>query len=214
MMLALGIMCALYETQKSGKGQVIDANVVDGTMALMGFFYTMTAGGMYQDERGSNILDGAAPFYNTYETSDGKYIAVGSIEPQFYELLFKHAGIDDPEFKDQMNQSKWPELKEKAVKIFKTKTRDQWCEIMEGTDACLAPVLSLEEASKHPHNIARKTFVEVDGILQPAPAPRFSRTQAEIQSPPPVPGQHTDEVLIEFGFDMDEIEALKAGSVI
>ncbi len=214
MMLALGIMCALYETQKSGKGQVIDANVVDGTTALMGFFYTMTAGGMYQDKRGSNILDGAAHFYNTYETLDGKYIAVGSIEPQFYELLLKHAGIDDPEFKDQMDQSKWPGLKEKLTEIFKTKTRDQWCQIMEGTDACFSPVLSLEEAQKHPHNIARKTFVEVDGVVQPAPAPRFSRTNPEIQSPPPIPGQDTDKVLADFGFNIDEIETLKKRNVI
>jgi len=214
MMLALGIMCALYETRKSGKGQIIDANVVDGTMALMSFFYTMTAGGMYQDKRSSNILDGAAHFYNTYETRDGKYIAIGSIEPHFYKLLLKHAGIDDPEFKEQTNQSKWPEFKEKITEIFKTKTRDEWCEIMEGTDVCFSPVLSLEEAPKHPHNIARKTFVEVDGVVQPAPVPRFSRTKAKIQSPPPAPGQDTDEVLADFGFDTDEIEALKTRAVI
>jgi len=214
MMLALGIMCALYETQQSGKGQIVDANIVDGTTALMGFFYTMKAGGVFQDRRGSNTLDGGAHFYDTYETRDGKYVAIGSIEPQFYKLLLSHTGIDDPEFKDQMNQSKWPELKAKIAAVFMTKTRDQWCAIMEGTDACFAPVLSLDEAPKHPHNVARKTFVEVDGVLQPAPAPRFSRTRPEIQSPPPIPGQDTDEVLTDFGFSPNEIETLRAGGVI
>jgi len=180
----------------------------------MGFFYTMQAGGMFQDKRGSNILDGAAPFYDTYETLDNKYVAVGAIEPHFYKLLLKHTGIDDPEFKDQMNQSKWPKLKEKIAAVFKTKTRDQWCKTMEGTDACFAPVLSLEEAPEHPHNVARKTFVKMDGVVQPAPVPRFSRTKPEMRSKPHSPGQDTRDVLGDFGFNIDEIKTLITKGVI
>jgi len=214
MLLAFGMACALYEARRSGKGQVIDAAMVDGSALLMTAIYELIAAGKWVDKRGVNLLDGGAHFYDTYETADGKWIAIGSIEPQFYALLLKHTGIDDPDFQDQMNPEKWPELKNKIAVIFRTKTRDQWCEIMEGTDACFTPVLSLDEAPKHPHNIARKTFVEVEGVLQPGPAPRFSRTPPEIQSSPPKPGEHTRSVLLDWGISEDQIEALKTAGAI
>ena len=214
MLLAFGMACALYEARRSGKGQVIDAAMVDGSALLMTAIYELKAAGKWVDKRGVNLLDGGAHFYDTYETADGKWIAIGSIEPQFYALLLKHTGIDDPDFQDQMNPEKWSELKDKIAVIFRTKTRDQWCEIMEGTDACFTPVLSLDEAPKHPHNIARKTFVEVEGVLQPGPAPRFSRTSPEIQSSPPKPGEYSESVLLDWGFSEDQIEALKTAGAI
>ncbi len=214
MLLAFGIMCGVYEAQKSGQGQVVDAAMVDGSATLMNIFFGLMAAGVWTDQKGTNLLDGGAHFYDTYETSDGKWISLGSIEPQFYTLLLKIAGIDDPDFNNQMDRNKWPELKKKTADIFKTKTRDEWCDLMEGTDVCFAPVLSMEEAVKHPHNIERKTFVEVEGVIQPAPAPRFSRTKPEIQGPPPGPGQHNDSALSEWGFNTDAIETLKSKGVL
>lgn len=214
MLLAFGMVCALFETQKSGQGQVIDAAMIDGSTALMAMIYGLRALGFWKDERGVNLLDSGAHFYDAYETADGKYISVGSIEPQFYALLLQHAGIDDPDFKNQLDLKKWPEFKEKITEIFKTKTRDQWCEIMEGTDVCFAPVLSLNEAPEHPQNKLRNTFIEVEGVRQPAPAPRFSRTISEIKNPPPKPGENTEEVLLDFGFSQKEIGALKTAEVI
>jgi len=214
LMLAFGLVCALLEAQKSGQGQVVDAAMVDGSAVLMAMFYGFRAVGLWTDQRGDNLLDTGSHFYDTYETKDGKYVGIGSIEPQFYALLLKHTGIDDPAWQAQMDRKKWPEFKAKLTEIFKTKTRDEWCEIMEGTDVCFAPVLSMEEAYKHPHNQARGTFVERDGVLQPAPAPRFSRTRPEIQGPPPIPGQHTEEVLQEAGLSAGEIEALKQAGAI
>jgi alpha-methylacyl-CoA racemase len=214
MLLAFGMVCALFEAQTSGRGQVVDAAMVDGSAALMAMIYGLKASGLWADERGVNLLDGGAHFYDTYETADGKFISVGSIEPQFYELLLQLAGIDELDFKNQLDQKKWPILKERTAAIFKSKTRDQWCEIMEGTDICFAPVLSLDEAPDHPHNRARKTFIEIDGVLQPAPAPRFSRTHPEEPKPPPKPGEHTVEVLDDFGFSAEEIDALKAVEAI
>jgi len=214
MLLAFGMACALYEAQKSGQGQVVDAAMVDGSAALMAMVYGLRAAGFFTDERGVNLLDGGAHFYDTYETSDNKYVSIGSIEPQFYALLLKHAGIDDPDFHVQMDATKWPELKEKMTKVFKTKTRNEWCEIMEGTDICFAPVLSLPEAWEHPHNVTRKTFVDVNGVVQARPAPRFSRTQPELQGPPPKPGEHTESVLEDLGFSADKIAALKEANVI
>ena len=214
MLLAFGLVCALFEARNSGRGQVVDAAMVDGSAALMAMIYGLKAAGFWTDERGVNLLDGGAHFYDTYETADGKYISIGSIEPQFYELLLQHAGIEDPDFKDQLDQKNWPLLKGKITEIFKTRTRDEWCRIMEGTDICFAPVLSLEEAPDHPQNLARKTFIEVDGVRQPAPTPRFSQTPPELQGPPPNPGEHTKEVLAEFGFSTDEIEGLAAAGAI
>jgi alpha-methylacyl-CoA racemase len=210
MLLAFGVACALYEAEKSGHGQVVNAAMVDGAAALMAMFYSMRASGVWTDKRQDNLLDGGAHFYDTYETKDGKYICVGSIEPQFYALLLKHTGLEnDPDFAVQMDRTKWRDLKEKITAVFKSKTRDEWCAIMEGSDVCFAPVLTLDEAVKHPHNVARKTFVEVDGVIQPAPAPRFSRTVPEIQKPPSAPGADTEAVLADWGFSSDEIRALK-----
>jgi alpha-methylacyl-CoA racemase len=172
-------------------------------------FYGMYASGFWSENRGTNFLDGGAHFYDTYETSDGKWISVGSIEPQFYQLLLQHTGIEDPEFKSQMDVTQWPKFKETIEAIFKTKTRDEWCEIMEGTDICFAPVLSFSEAVKHPQNAERNTFVEVEGVMQPAPAPRFSRTTPEIQSPPPATGEHTESALKDWGISEAEIQNLK-----
>jgi len=214
MLLAFGLVCALFEAQKSGRGQVVDAAMVDGSAALMAMIYGLRGAGLWADERGINLLDGGAHFYDTYETADGKYISVGSIEPQFYQLLLQHAAIEDPEFNDQLDLKKWPALKDKITEIFKAKTRDEWCRIMEGSDICFAPVLSLDEAPGHPHNRARNTFVEVDGVLQPAPTPRFSRTSPEMQSPPPKPGEHTKAVLAEFGFSSGEIDGLVTAGAI
>jgi alpha-methylacyl-CoA racemase len=160
------------------------------------------------------MLDGAAHFYDTYETADGKYVSIGSIEPQFYALLLKHTGIDDPDYQNQFDQAKWPAFKQRLTEIFKAKTRDEWCEIMEGTDVCFAPVLSLDEAKDHPQNQTRNTFIEIEGVLQPAPAPRFSRTRPETPRPPPKIGEHTEAVLADFGFGADDIESLKAAGAI
>jgi len=214
MLLAFGVACALFEAQNSGKGQVVDAAMVDGASALMASTYGMWSAGIWSDERGMNLLDTGAHFYNTYETSDHKYISVGSLEPQFYELLLKHTGASDPDFQMQMDRTKWPELKEKMAAIIKMKTRDEWCEIMLGTDVCFAPVLSMAEVGKNPHIAERQTLVEIDGVTQPSPAPRFSRTKPGIQGPPPAPGEHTESVLEDWGFSSDEIENLKTSGAV
>lgn len=214
MLLAFGIMCGVYEASHSGRGQVVDAAMVDGSAALMGMFYGMFAGGLHSSNRGTNLLDGGAHFYDTYETADGKWISVGSIEPQFYALLLKHAGIEDDAWQNQMAMDKWPEWKTKLTEIFKTKTRDEWCDIMEGTDVCFAPVLNFEEVADHPHNKARSTFIDYAGVQQPAPAPRFSRTVPEMRYPPPAKGEHTEAALQDWGFSPADIEALKKTDVV
>lgn len=214
MLLAFGVMCGIYESGNSGKGQVIDASMVEGSAVLSGMFYGLFAGGVQNNNRGTNLLDGGAHFYDTYETADGKWISIGSIEPQFYSLLLKHTGIEDEEFKNQMAMDRWPDWKEKMSTVFKTKTRDQWCEIMEGTDVCFAPVLSFDEVKEHPQNKARQSFIEDQGVLQPAPAPRFSRTQPEMRYSPPIRGEHNETALKDWGFQAEEIEALKSGEVI
>ncbi|MFM9862809.1 MAG: CaiB/BaiF CoA transferase family protein [Micropepsaceae bacterium] len=212
--LAFGIACALFEARGSGKGQVVDAAMTDGAASLMSMFYGFKAMGMWQDEKGVNLLDGGAHFYDTYETSDGKYVSIGSIEPQFYALLLEKASLTDPEFQSQMDRAKWPSLKEKVARVMKTKTRSEWDKLMEGTDVCYAPVLSLAEAPNHPHNKARGTFVEVDGVVQPGPAPRFSRTKVEVQGSPPASGQHNEQILGAFGFSAGDVAALKASGAI
>jgi alpha-methylacyl-CoA racemase len=214
MLLAFGMVCGILEAAKSGKGQVVDAAMVDGAAVLMTMMWGFKAMGMWKDQRGVNLLDTGAHFYDTYETADGKYISIGSIEPQFYALLLKLGEIHDPDFQNQHNQVKWPELKIKMAKIVKSKTRDQWCKIMEGSDVCFAPVLSMEEALKHPHNVARSAFIEVDGVVQPAPAPRFSRTVPEISGPPPLPGDHNTTALQDWGFIEDEIQNLLEQKVL
>jgi alpha-methylacyl-CoA racemase len=211
--LALGVVAGLFEAQRSGRGQVIDAAMTDGAASLMAMFYGFMGAGLMEDERGVNLLDSGAHFYDVYETADGKYVAIGSIEPQFYGLLLEKAGIEDPEFQEQMNRAKWPELKTKLAEVFLTKKRREWCEIMEGTDVCFAPVLSLSEAPKHEHNRARRTLTERDGVMQPNAAPRFSRTPSRLQGPPPAIGQHTEEILRDWGLG-DEIAALKEQGAI
>jgi alpha-methylacyl-CoA racemase len=176
MMLAFGVVCAALEAKTSGKGQVVDAAMVDGAATLGAMVYGMCAAGEWSRQRGANMLDGGAHFYGTYACADGKYVAIGAIEPQFYAHLLKAAGIDDPAFGAQLEQSQWPALREKLAAIMRQRTRDEWCALLEGSDACFAPVLDAEEAPHHPHNEARATFVEIDGVTQPAPAPRFSRS--------------------------------------
>ncbi len=209
MLLAFGMVCGLLEAQRSGQGQVVDAAMVDGAASLMTMMWAFTAMGIWSEERGSNLLDTGAHFYDTYECSDGGYVSIGSIEPQFYTQLVELTGLESyysdrgERLPGQMDRSAWAGLKDALTDIFHTRTRDEWCEIMEGTDVCFAPVLTMSEATRHPHNVARGTFVEVAGIPQPAPAPRFSRTTAEIQRPPSHAGQHTAEVLGEW-LELDE----------
>jgi alpha-methylacyl-CoA racemase len=210
--LALGIVCGILEARSSGKGQVIDAAMTDGAASLMAVFYGMLASGIWQDERGVNLLDSGAHFYDTYETRDGKYIAIGALEPQFYRALLERAGIADARFEAQMDRTSWPALKEKLAAVFKTKTRDEWDAIMLGSDVCYAPVLSLAEAPKHPHNVARGTFVEIDGVTQPAPAPRFNRTPPEIAHGPR--SADNEATLAAWGFSTEEIGALTSAGAI
>jgi alpha-methylacyl-CoA racemase len=214
MLLAYGIACALVERASSGAGQVVDAAMVDGAAVLTTFFHAAQQAGWWKPERGTNLLDGAAHFYDTYETSDGKYISIGAIEPKFYAELLAKLGLASEDLPDQMDRSRWGEQKERFGELIKTRTRDAWCEILEGTDACFAPVLALAEASEHPHLRERGTFVEVAGALQPGPAPRFSRTRCEISGPPPHPGQHTDEALADWGVPAAEITRLRGSKVI
>lgn len=214
MLLAFGIVCGILEAQHSGKGQVIDAAMTDGSATLMAAFFGMGAIGRFTDQRGTNRLDGGAHFYDTYETQDGKYICIGSIEPQFYALLLEKTGVDPADFKDQQDETRWPDSKAKLTHIFKSKTQSEWCEIMEGTDVCFAPVLSIFDAPKHPHNQHRKTFVEIDGIAQPSPSPRFSRTQPGIRGSARRPGEDSEAILQDFGFGADEIHRLRTAGVI
>ena len=212
--LAFGIVCGLLEASKSGRGQVVDSAMVDGAASLMTMFYGLRAMGIWTDRRGENLLDGGAHFYDVYQTADDQYISVGSIEPKFYAELLRLTGLEGKSLPGQLDRTKWPEMREVLRAVFRTKTRDEWCAIMEGTDVCFAPVLSMEEAPKHPHNKARGTFVEIAGVIQPGPAPRFSRTKAEIQGPPAQPGQHTDAVLSDWGFTAEEIANLHAARIV
>ena len=214
MLLAFGVVCALVERQRSGKGQVVDAAIVDGAAILMSLFWGMRKAGFWSDERGANLIDTGAHFYEVYETSDGKYVSIGSIEPQFYAELLRLTGLDHADLPKQMDRARWPELKERLRAVFRTRTRDEWCILMEGTDVCFAPVLGLGEAPLHPHNRERGTFVEVAGTLQPRPAPRFSRTQPETPRPPAHAGQQTVEVLTDWGFSAEEIRKLRETKAI
>jgi alpha-methylacyl-CoA racemase len=215
MLLAYGVLAGLLSAKSTGEGQVVDAAMVDGAAVLMTMFHSFKAMGFWSDERGTNLLDTGAHFYDVYETSDGKYVSIGSIEPQFYAELLRLTGLtDDPELAGQMNRNAWPALKEKLAPIFKAKTRDEWDAIMAGTDVCYAPVLTLDEAPKHPHNVERETFVEVAGVTQPGPAPRFSKTPASIERPPAHAGQHTDEALADWGLDTADIAKLRETGAI
>ena len=214
MLLAFGIACALVERATSGKGQVIDAAMVDGAAALMAMFSGQVANGQ-MGPRGSGVLDTGSHFYDAYETSDGKYVSVGSIEPQFYAELLQLSGLGTQEgLPGQMDQAHWPEMKERIAAIFKSKTRAEWCEIMEGSDVCFAPVLSPTEAQQHPHNVHRNTFVEVGGFKQPAPAPRFDRTSPGTPTPARFAGQDTNAALARWGFAEAEIESLHSSGAV
>ncbi|MET0460939.1 MAG: CaiB/BaiF CoA-transferase family protein [Ilumatobacteraceae bacterium] len=210
MFLAFGVVCAILEAQKSGEGQVVDAAMVDGTATLMSMFWSMSQSGVWDGEnRGSNLLDTGAHFYDAYECSDGTYISLGSIEPQFYSELLRLTGLsDDPQFAKQMDKAEWPALKARITDVFKGKTRAEWCALMEHTDVCFAPVLTMAEAAEHPHNVARQMIIERDGVKQPAPAPRFSRTTPEIARSPQHPGQGTRDALEAWGIPKDRIDAL------
>ena len=214
MLLAFSMVGAMLHAHKTGEGQVIDCAMTEGSALLMSMIWGLRSQDLWQDVRGSNILDGGAHFYDTYATEDGKFVAVGAIEPQFYALLLEKVGLaDDPDFAPQMDMAKWPALKQELAARFRTKSRDEWCEIMEGTDICFAPVLSMSEAPHHPHNQARNSFDEIDGVIQPSPAPRFSNTPPER---PTMPGRETDTdaLLAELGYAPDRIAGLRAEGVL
>lgn len=212
--LAFGLLAGVISARTTGKGQVVDVAMSDGAASLMAMFYGMRASGAWKDERHANLLDGGAHFYDTYETKDGKWVSIGSIEPQFYALLLEKTGVDKGEFEAQMDKDGWDNLTDKLAAVFITKTRDEWDAIMGGSDVCFGPVLSLDEAPKHPHNVARQTFLDIDGVIQPAPAPRFSETPGAIQGPPPAIGEHNDSALKDWGFSASDIEALKTAGAL
>ena len=214
MLLALGLVAALLESKESKQGQVVDAAMTDGSALLMTMIYSMQSSGMWNTTMGSNLLDGGSHFYDTYECKGGKFISIGSIEPQFYALLCQIAELDEKVFSKQMSRDLWPEQKEEIKKIFLKKTRDEWCELMEGTDVCFAPVLDMSEAPQHPHNKERKTFIDLEGVTQPAPAPRFSRTEPEVVSSPSIVGEHTNEVLSSIGLSEEDISTLKTSGAV
>ena len=215
MLLAFGIAAALFETQKSGKGQVIDAAMTDGSALLMNAVFGIMNTGRWSSDRGTNLLDGGAHFYGTYETKDGKYVSIGSIEPQFYELLLEKTGLsNDHDLPKQMSRDDWPNLRQKLEEVFILKTRDEWDEIMLGTDICYAPILTLEEAASHPHNSERETFSLSEGLIQASPAPRFSRTSPQLPESATAAGSNTDEILVDLGMNQSEIKELKAGGAV
>jgi alpha-methylacyl-CoA racemase len=214
MFLAFGVVCALLEAKTSGAGQVVDAAMVDGAAYLMGAIWGLREQGTFTETRGTNLLDTGAPFYDVYETADGEWVSVGPIEPQFYQQLLEHLDLPVADFTPQMDQNHWPALRAALTELFKTRTRDDWITRLEGTDVCFAPVLKMSEALRHPHLVARETFVEYEGVEQPAPAPRFSRTHPAIQGSARMPGADTDAVLSDWGFTGDEIAALAATGAI
>ena len=212
--LALGVVAGLLEAQKSGKGQVVDAAMVDGAASLMTAIYGMHGSGFWNNERGDNILDTGAHYYEVYETKDGKHVAIGSIEAKFYAELLRLSGLQGEELPHQQDRKSWPKMKERLKTLFRTKTRDEWCKIMEGSDICFAPVLSMSEAPNHPHMKHRGTFVEENGVTQPGPAPRFSRTPSKIQRPPAKAGEHTEEALRDWGFANADLDQLRKSGAI
>jgi alpha-methylacyl-CoA racemase len=210
MYLAFGLVCGLLEARQSGEGQVVDTAMVDGAASLMNMFWGMKASGVWNDERGTNMLDTGSHFYDVYECSDGEYISIGSIEPQFYAELMQLSGLGEQSgLAHQNDRPEWPAMKQRVTDLFKTKTRAEWCTLMEHSDVCFAPVLSMDEATQHPHNVERGTFIEVGGMTQAAPAPRFSRTSPSVQGPASHPGADTDSVLADYGFDADTIAKLR-----
>lgn len=212
--LAMGLLAGIIEARTSGKGQVVDCAMIDGAASLMTMFYGMKAAGMWSPERDSNLLDGGAHFYDTYECADGQWLAIGSIEPQFHALLIKGLGLPDDAFGSYMDRTKWPEFSRRVAEIVKTKSRDDWMKVFDGTDACVAPVLSMDEAPGHPHNAARSTFVEAFGMVQPGPAPRFSRTAGAVNGPPALAGKHSTDVLSSWGVDPEQVKRFVAAGVV
>lgn len=213
LLLAFGVVCALLEVRAGGAGQVVDAAIVDGVSLLSTMVHALRNMGMWEDERGVNLLDGGAPFYDTYECADGRFVAVGALEPQFYDELVRRTGFAAPPG-DRLQPEHWPAHRKAWVELFRSRTRDEWTELLQHTDACVAPVLDWREAPGHPHMAARRSLVEHAGAIQPAPAPRFSRTPGAIRRPPPQPGEHTDEVLRELGLDPDAVAHLRAESAV
>ncbi|HLX49265.1 MAG TPA: CaiB/BaiF CoA-transferase family protein [Streptosporangiaceae bacterium] len=213
MLLAIGVLAALLERERSGLGQVVDAAMVDGSALLNSFLYGLLAGGLWEEERGTNLLDGGAPFYDTYETSDGGHVAVGALEPKFYGALLAGLGLDAAELPAQLDRSGWPVLRQRFTEAFGKRTRDEWAEIFSGSDACVAPVLTPTEAPRHPHNAARGTFLDGD-VVQPAPAPRFGRAKPAIPRPPVRPGADTDAVLAGLGLPDEQIAQLRAAGTV
>jgi alpha-methylacyl-CoA racemase len=212
--LAMGVLAALLHARSSGVGQVVDAGITDGVANLLTMHYGYRQGGEWSIDRGTNLTDGGAPFYDVYETKDGLYIAIGAVEMKFYRELLQRIGVQQDDLSAQHDRSGWPKMHERLTQVFKTRTRDEWCQALEGTDACFAPVLDMDECVKHPHNVARKTHIEFDGVINPAPAPRFSETPSEIRKPPPAPGEDTDAALLDWEFSVSEIAALKASGAI
>jgi alpha-methylacyl-CoA racemase len=212
--LAMGVLAALIEARSSKKGQVVDAAMVDGVASLLAMSYSMKQMGAWKNERGSNILDSGAPYYDVYETKDGKYISVAAIEKRFYMQLIEMIGLKDEPLPEQNDRDGWDTIRLRFAEVFKTKTREEWCAILEGSDACFAPVLDMDECTRHSHMAGRKTFIEFNGVLNPAPAPRFGRTVCELRLPPPIPGENSVEVLGDWGFNENEIQSLKAEGVV
>ncbi|MBK5265902.1 MAG: CoA transferase [Acidimicrobiia bacterium] len=215
LLLAFGMVCGLLEARESGLGQVVDAAMTDGSSILSTFVYGLAAAGLWDlDRKGTNLLDSGAPWYDTYATADGLYMAVGAIEPQFYQALLNGLGLSETDLPAQHDAARWPDLRRAFAERFAEKTREGWVAVFDGTDACVAPVLRLSEAAEHPHNVARSTFVDIDGITQPAPAPRFSRTPSATPAPPAGPGTHTDLVLADMGLSVSAIKALRESGAI
>ena len=215
MMLTTGILAALLQVKATGRGQVVDAAMTDGVPLLMGSALTLRATGRWNEDRYNNLVDGGAYFYSTYECADGRWIALGAIEPQFHKLLLEKLGLTDaPEFQNPMNSENWGVAKSRLAAVFITHDQTHWRELLENTDACFAPVLTMSEAPQHPHNVARETFIEIEGTLQAAPAPRFSVTPSDTPTAPPLPGEHNDEALQGWGFDDSEIaELVRSGAI-
>ena len=212
--LAFGLLAALIHARATGEGQVVDCAMCDGAASLMAMFYGMKAAGIWREGRRANLLDGGAHFYDTYQCADGGWISIASIEPQFYALLLEKTGISDPEFKSQMDRDSWSAKRDKLAAVIATKTRDEWCAIMDATDVCFAPILDMNEAPHHPHNAARQTFVEVAGVTQPAPAPRFSATPGAVAGPPPAIGAHNSAALGDWGFSAEAISNLEQAGAL
>ena len=212
--LAMGMLAAIIEAGKSGKGQVVDTAMVDGVASLMTMQYGLMQMGMWKHPRGGNLLDGGAPFYNVYETSDGRYVSVGAIERRFYDELLQRMGLQDEALPGQNDERGWQQLRERLAEVFATRTRDEWSAVFEGSDACFAPVLDPMEAVNHPHSVARGVYTEVDGVTQPQPVPRFSRTASALSNPPPASGSDTAQVLVDWGFDACELASLQASGAV